>query len=142
MNQKPLTISLIVLLILPVICLAGNIEIGDIKLKWEKDFGTPCTLLAKIPAINCTDKDYSIRGKFLFYDKDGFELCKIPFWGEVKAREGEVLQVSGWVTDWDYEETASLKVTIETKPSDWLGVKAEPLIFERELRLPLRDVRE
>lgn len=29
-----------------------------------------------------------------------------------------------------------MKVTIETKPSDLLGVKAEPLIFERELKLP------
>ena len=138
MPQKTLTIGLIVLFILPVICLAGNIEIGDIKLKWEKDFGTACTLLAKIPAINRTDKDYSIRGKFLFYDKDGFEFYGIPFWGDVEARKREVLQANWIISNWDCKKVASLKVAIEANPLSLSASGKRPFRMEKSLTFPPR----
>ena len=136
MTKKIVAITLTILFILPATCFAEDVEIGDIKLKWKKGSRTIHSLMAQIPITSNTRTRYSVKGKFLFYDKDGFELCKIPFWENMKGQESKVLHVSGLVTDWDYDQTTSFMVIIETKPSGWRGVGKKPLILERELKLP------
>ena len=136
MNKKILTITLTILLVLPVLCFAGDVEIGEIKLRWKKAFGTTRFLLAQIPITNRTDVRCSVSGKFLFYDKDGFELRSIPFWKSVEAGEDKTLHVDGPVSRDDYRETATFKLFIKVSSFSWTMQGKPPLIIEKTLTLP------
>jgi len=74
LTKKTLAMSLIIFIILPVISLAGEIEIGDVKLEWREDFATAWTFWAKIPVTNYANYEYRVIGKLLFSDENGY--CK------------------------------------------------------------------
>lgn len=92
MTKKTLAMSLIIFPILPVISLAGEIEIGDAKLEWREDFATAWTFWTKIPVTNYANHEYRVIGKLLFSDENGVELYGIPFWGIEEKIKGSSLK--------------------------------------------------
>jgi hypothetical protein len=137
--KKILAISLTILVILPVISLAEEIEIGDIKLEWREDFATAFTFWAKIPVVNYANHEYRVIGKLLFYDEDGIELYGIPFWGDVEAMERKVLQATSLIPSSDYGKIASLKVAIEVNPLSPIAWGKSPFRMEKALTFPPRN---
>ncbi len=125
--------SLIMLLILPVIGLAEEIEIGDVTLEWREDFATAFTFWARIPVVNYADHEYRIIGKLLFYDEYGDELYGIPFLGDVEAMERKVLQAKSLMPSLDYRKIASLKVAIEVNPLSPAAWGKSPFRIEKTL---------
>lgn len=119
MTKKTVAITLTILFILPAICFAQNVKVEDIKFTWRKTLGTSRYFLTQIPILNHTDERCNIRGKFLFLDKDGFELHNVPFCESVEARESKILYVRGAVSRDDYEQTATFKASMEISSFKW-----------------------
>ena len=138
MINKTLVTTLAILFIFPAICLAGDIEVGNIKLRWEKAFGAGCAFWAKIPVMNYANYEYRVIGKLLFYDRDGVEFYGIPFWGDVEARKREVLQANWIISNWDCKKVASLKVAIEANPLSLSASGKRPFRMEKSLTFPPR----
>lgn len=139
MTRKILTITLAILFILPVLCFAQDVEVGTIIFRWEKALGISRWLMAQIPITNHTDERCDIRGRFLFYDKDGFELRSIFFGKSVEAGESKVLQVKNTVSRNDYVETTSFKLSIEVSSPLWALRGKPPFKTEGILTLPPWD---
>ena len=134
-------IGLTILVFLPAISLAQEIEIGDIELEWKEDFATAGTIWAKIPIINYANHEYRIIGKLILYDEDGLELYGIPFLGDVEAMGHKVLQAKSLVPSSDYGKIASLKVAIEVNPLSPKAWGKSPLTIEKSLTFPPRTDR-
>lgn len=58
MTKKTIAVTLAVLLIFPALCFTGDGEVGEIKLKWIKAYGTDHYLSAQIPVTNPTDETW------------------------------------------------------------------------------------
>lgn len=124
---------------MPAICLAGDIEVGDIKLRWEKTFGDIYTFWAKIPVMNYANYGYRVIGKLLFYDRDGVELYGIPFWGDVEAERRRALQAKCLIPSYDYSKIASLKVAVEARPLTSSAWQKGPFRMQKTLPFPPRN---
>ena len=114
MTKKTLPIALAVLFILPAICFAQEVEVGDIKFRWRKASGDTRWLLAQILVTNHTDERYFIGCTFQLLAKDGFELRSGELlWQEVEPGESEILHVDVSVSEEDYKDAPTLKLTIK-----------------------------
>lgn len=115
MRKRILFLALIALaLILPVPSSTGDVEIEDIELKWIE----PILLgrfLAKIWVVNYSDTEYSISGKLIFYDGDGFEVYKPSFFGKVGAGERVDLPCNGVVPYFWHEAGGYYEATITSQ---------------------------
>ena len=138
MTKKTIAIALTVLFVLPVLCLAGEVEVGEIKLKWIKVFWNGYYLLARIPIINHTDETWGFHGKLQLLDKDGLEIRSIPIWETLRAGEKKAVEVEGRVSREDYEKTAALKLNVKVKSPSVFRRGEPPLVIERILLLPSR----
>lgn len=136
MAKRILAISLTIFVILPVISLAQEVEIGTIELEWKEEFATACTLRAKIPVVNHANHEYRVIGKLLFYDEYGEELCGIPFLGDLEAMESKVLQAKSLIPSSDYRKIASFKVALEVNPLSPSAWGKSPLRIEKALPFP------
>lgn len=139
MTKKTLTTILTILFILPVICLAQEVEIGEVKLRWKKVSGNSRLLLAQIPVTNHTEELCGLKGKLLFCDKDGFTLNGILFMDNVEAEQSKTIQTKGLLYEDDYAETATLKLDMEMIPLTYMMQGKPPLKIERTLTLPPWD---
>ena len=115
MNKKILSITLITLFILPVLCFAGEVEVGEIRLEWKRSFGTISYLTALIPIENLTNSPCRIGGEFLFYDRNGSRLNRILFYEDLKARENKTIYVREPLTSTCYRETVTFKLSMEIR---------------------------
>jgi hypothetical protein len=136
LTKKILAITLPILFILPVLCLAEEVEIGDIKFEWKIEFATAWAFWAKIPVVNYANHEYRIIGKLLFYDKNGFQLYGIPFLGDVKGRKHKILQANAMIPSWEYRKIASVKVAIKVSPLSTSGWGKRPFKMEKALTFP------
>lgn len=136
MTKKTLTTALIAPFILPAICFAGEIEVGEVKLKWIKAYWNGHYLLAQIPVTNRTDETWGFHGKLQFLDKDGFEIRFVPIWEAVRPREKRIARVNSRVSRRDYEKTATLKLNVKVKCLSVFRREESPLKIERILSLP------
>ena len=141
MAKRILAISVTIFVILPVMSLAQEVEIGNIELEWKEEFATACTLRAKIPVVNHANHEYRVIGKLLFYDEYEEELCGIPFLGDLEAMESKVLQANSLIPSSDYRKIASLKVAIEVNPLSPKAWGKSPLRMEKSLTFPPRPNR-
>ena len=136
MAKRILAISVTIFVILPVISLAQEVEIGNIELEWKEEFATACTLRAKIPVVNHANHEYRVIGKLLFYDEYGEELYGIPFWGDLEAMESKVLQANSLIPSSDYRKITSFKVALEVNPLSPSAWGKSPLRIEKALPFP------
>lgn len=139
MTKKTAAITLTILFILPAICFAQNVKVEDIKFNWRKTLGTSRYFLTQTPILNQTDERCNIRGKFLFLDKDGFELHSVPFCESVEARESKILYVDGAVSRKNHKETATFKMRVYVTSRKGSFKGNPPLKIEKTLILPPWD---
>lgn len=136
MAKRISAISLTIFIILPVVSLAQEVEIGDIELEWKEEFATACTLRAKIPVVNHANHEYRVIGKLVFYDEYEEELCGIPFLGDLQAMESKVLHANSLIPSSDYRKIASLKLAIEVNPLSPSAWGKGPLRIEKVMPFP------
>jgi hypothetical protein len=134
--KKISAISLTIFIILPVISLAQEVEIGNVELEWKEEFATARTRRAKIPVVNHANHEYRVIGKLLFYDEYEEKLCGIPFLGDLEAMESKVLQANALIPSSDYRKIASLKVAIEVNPLSVSAWGKSPLRIEKAMPFP------
>lgn len=139
MIKKTIAITMTILFILPAICLAQDVEVGEFRFRWKERSEATRTLLTQIPITNRTYTHCRIKGEFLFYDKDGFELYKDVFSGELKAGESKILHPKAWLSKEEYAETTTFKVRIEVASFLWAIHGKGPFKIEKTLTLPPWD---
>lgn len=115
MRKRILFLALIAFaLILPVPGSTGDVEIEDIELKLIEPlpFGR---FLAKIWVVNYSDVEYSVSGKLIFYDGDGFEVCTKHFSGKVGAGERVALPCNGILPHYWHREGGYYEAVITSQ---------------------------
>ena len=136
MTKKTIAITLAVLLILPALCFAGDVEIKDIRIRWIKAYGTDHYLSVQIPVTNNTDEAWGLHGKLQFLDKDGLEIHFMPIWTTVRPGETRIVPLDSRVSRKDYEKTATFKLSVKAKFSSFLRRGEPPFVIEKILTLP------
>lgn len=139
MTQKTISMTLAILFVLPMLCLAWDVEMGEVKLRWKKGFGNYHFLLAELQIANRTNTRWKATGKLLFYDKDGFEIQAIHFFGSIEGMEKKTIHVKGIVSRYDYVKTTTFKIQSELGSFSWTDPGILPVTTERTLTLPPWD---
>ncbi|MBA7518431.1 hypothetical protein ES705_10501 [subsurface metagenome] len=115
MRNKILLLSLIALLVLPVACFTGDVEITDVKVKWMEKGVLGRGFRAQLWVRNTTRKNYRVFGRLVFYDKGGYIVCTKGFYGDVKAGESEDIGGSSHLWGSEYRDQAFHKAAIDRK---------------------------
>lgn len=136
MTKKALLIAMAILFTLPVLCLAGEFEIGDVEMKWWGELPHMRTLLIRVPVTSKVDVDCHIRGKLCLYDKDGFKIYESLFWGDVGPRQSQTLHARNWIAKKYYDETVTVKLELEISSFAWTVERKPPLKIEKSFTLP------
>ena len=112
MTKKALSITLTILFILPVLCLAQEVEVTSVWVKWERRGLDKYSFEAEIQVGNDTDVTYRVLGNLIFYDRSGYVIKRAMFSGNVEARNGATLIARGKVPIHKYKKIASHEATI------------------------------
>jgi len=115
MRKRILFLALIALLVLPVSGITQDVEIQDIEIKWTRSDLPGGPFLAKIWVVNYTDTKYSVSGKLIFYDGDGFEVSTSHFSGKVGAGESAPLSCRGIVPSYWHREGGYYEAVITSQ---------------------------
>ena len=109
MKRKVMILALTFLLFLPAMGFTGDVEIGDIRVKWGEKGISGYRFWAEIELLNNSTTNYTVAGFFTFYDKDGFPIKAQPFVANVKAQGRGIGIAKHWlptdqinrIADWD-----------------------------------------
>lgn len=118
MRKKILLLSLIALLFLPVFGLTQDCEIEGVEIKWLDTDTSYYEFRAKVWVRNTSRSLYYVRGRLIFYDRDGFQIDSFPFYGKIEAGEGAPLSCRGSIRESESWEVQSYKAIITSQ--HWL----------------------
>lgn len=93
MTKKTSLIALGILFILPTLCLAQDVKVGEIRMKWRGIPGGYSTLLVRIPIENKTAHGLILTGSLILCDQDGFEVARVRIQEEFDPEESKTVQV-------------------------------------------------
>jgi len=112
MAKETIAITLTILLVLSVLCFAGDVEVTGVWTKWERRGLDKYSFEAEIQVGNDTDITYRVLGNLLFYDRSGYVIKRAMFSGNVEAKAGATLIAWGEVPIHKYEKIGSHEATI------------------------------